>query len=115
VKITVDGETRTHRVMQVLVLNSPYYGWALPLLPDATMDDGKLDVAVFPRMGRIALIRSLISLLRTRALPQKPVRYKGAHIAMSCDEPISVHADGRLAGTLPAEFACRKGALKVFA
>ena len=115
VKITVDSETHTHRVMQVLVLNSPYYGWALPLLPDATMDDGKLDVAVFPRMGRIALIRSLISLLRTRALPQKPVRYKGARIAMSCDEPISVHADGRLAGTLPAEFACRKGALKVFA
>ncbi len=61
-KITIDGETHAHRVMQVLVLNSPYYGWALPLLPDASMEDGKLGVAVFPRMGRIALIQVLISL-----------------------------------------------------
>ena len=114
VKITIDGQTHAHRVMQVLVLNSPYYGWALPLLPDASMEDGKLDVAVFPRMGRIALLRSLVSLLRTRALPQKPVRYAGARITMTCDEPISVHADGKVAGTLPAEFTCRAGALKVF-
>ena len=114
VKITVDGQTHAHRVMQILVLNSPYYGWALPLLPDASMEDGKLDVAVFPRMGRIALLRSVIALLRTRALPQKPVRYTGARIAMTCDEPISVHADGTPAGTLPAEFTCRAGALKVF-
>ncbi len=114
VKITVDGDTRAHRVMQILVLNSPYYGWALPLLPDANMKDGKLDVAVFPRMGRIALIRSLIALLRTRALPQKPIRYSSARISMTCDEPISVHADGKLAGTLPADFICRAGALRVF-
>jgi diacylglycerol kinase family enzyme len=117
VRITIDGKTRTHRVMQILVLNSPYYAWALPLLPDASMEDGILDVAVFPRMGRFALMRSLISVLRMRALPQKPVRYRGASITMSCDDgdAITVHADGKLAGKLPAEFHCRAGALKVFA
>lgn len=112
--VTVDGEAHVHRVMQILVLNSPYYAWALPLLPDATMRDGLLDVAVFPRMGRIALIRSLVALWRLRPLPGRPVRYRGARIHMTCDDPLTVHADGTLAGVLPAEFECRKGVLAVF-
>jgi diacylglycerol kinase (ATP) len=114
VSITIDGETHTHRVMQILVLNSPYYGWALPLLPDAVMDDGILDVAVFPRMGRIALIRALIELARNNALPQRPIRYRGAKIVMTCAVPLAVHADGKVVGTLPAAFVCRRGALGVF-
>ena len=116
VRITIDGKTYAHRVMQILVLNSPYYAWALPLLPEGvSMEDGILDVAVFPRMGRLALLRSLIAVIRARQLPERPVRYRGACIAMTCEDPITVHADGRVAGTLPAEFRCRRGALKVFA
>jgi len=114
VSITIDGQTHTHRVMQILVLNSPYYGWALPLLPDAVMDDGILDVAVFPRMGRLALIRALVVLAREDALPQQPIRYRGARMRMTCAVPLSVHADGKVVGALPADFVCRKGALRVF-
>jgi YegS/Rv2252/BmrU family lipid kinase len=115
VTITIDGTPHAHRVMQILVLNSPYYGWGFPLLPDASMEDGMLDVAVFPRMGRLALIGSLVALMRDRALAQRPVRYRATRIAMTCDAAVTVHADGRVAGTLPAEFVCRRGTLKVFA
>ena len=116
VRITIDGVTHAHQAMQILVLNSPYYAWALPLLPEGvSMEDGILDVAVFPRMGRFALLRSLFAVIRARRLPQKPVRYRGSRISMSSDDPITVHSDGRLAGTLPAEFRCRRGALRVFA
>jgi diacylglycerol kinase family enzyme len=116
VHITIDGKTHSHRVMQILVLNSPYYAWALPLLPEGvSMEDGVLDVAVFARMGRIALLRSLISVIRARRLIQKPVRYRGSSISMTSDDPMTVHSDGRVAGTLPAEFTCRRGALRVFA
>jgi diacylglycerol kinase (ATP) len=115
VRITIDDKTHAHRVMQVLVVNSPFYAWALPLLPDASMIDGSLDVAVFPRMGRLALIGSLISVLRMRRLPQRPVRYKGARIAIESEAPLAIHADGTLAGVLPSEFRCRAGALRVFA
>ena len=101
--------------MQVLVLNSPFYGWALPLDPGAAMDDGVLDVAVFPRMGRIALVRALIDLMRGGVLPATPVRYRGSLITVTCDVPLAVHADGKVVGTLPATFECRKGVLRVFA
>lgn len=115
ITITIDGVSRTHRAMQLLVLNSPYYAWALPLLPDASMEDGVLDVAVFPRMGRLALLRSLVAVMRMRPLPSRPVRYRGARITITSPDAMTIHADGVLAGRLPAEITCRAGALRVFA
>lgn len=115
VSITVDGREDRQRALQVFVMNSPYYGWSLELLSQVSMTDGLLDVAVFPRMGRWALTASLFAVWRGGKLPVRPVVYRGARISISADEPVSVHADGALAGGLPADFICRKGALSVFA
>ena len=115
VTIRADGREDRHRALQVLVMNSPYYGWSLELLPDVSMTDGRLDVAVFPRMGRLALIGSFFTVWRGGKLPERPVVYRGAKILVSSDEPVAVHADGAFAGGLPAEFSCRKEALAVFA
>lgn len=114
VRVTVDGEMHRHRVMQLVVFNCPYYGWSLPLAPAARMDDGRLDVAAFPRLGRLALIRALFQLWRVRRLPVVPVRYTGREIRIASDEPLSVHADGRIAGALPVTITCRPAALRVF-
>ena len=114
VAITVDGREDRQRAMQVFVMNSPYYGWSLELLPQVSMNDGLLDVAVFPRMGRWALMASLFAVWRGGKLPVRPVVYRGARITVASDEAVAVHADGVLAGGLPAEFACRKAALSVF-
>jgi diacylglycerol kinase family enzyme len=114
VAITVDGREDRQRAMQVFVMNSPYYGWSLELLPQVSMNDGLLDVAVFPRMGRWALMASLFAVWRGGKLPVRPVVYRGARIRVASDEAVAVHADGVLAGGLPAEFACRKAALSVF-
>lgn len=115
VAITVDGREYSQRALQILVMNSPYYGFALELLPSVSMIDGLLDVVVFPRMGRWTLVRSFITVWRGGKLPTRPVAYRGARIEISSDRPVSVHADGAPAGGLPAEFVCRKGALSVFA
>lgn len=114
VAITVDGREDRRRALQVFVMNSPYYGWSLQLLPQVSMMDGLLDVAVFPRVGRWALMASLFAVWRGGTLPVRPVVHRGARIAVAADEPVAVHADGVLAGGLPAEFVCRKGALAVF-
>ena len=115
VAITVDGREDRQRALQVFVMNSPYYGWSLELLPQVSMTDGLLDVAVFPRIGRWSLMASLFAVWRGGTLPLRPVVYRGAHITIASDEAVAVHADGILAGGLPAEFVCRKGALSVFA
>jgi diacylglycerol kinase (ATP) len=115
VAITVDGEEDRQRALQILVMNSAYYGWSLQLLPQVSMTDGLLDVAVFPRLGRLALMASFVAVWRGGKLPVRPVVYRGARIRVSSDEPVAVHADGTFAGGLPAEFVCRKGELSVFA
>jgi diacylglycerol kinase (ATP) len=115
VEITVEGREDRQRALQVFVMNSPYYGWSLELLPQVSMTDGLLDVAVFPRIGRFALMASLFALWRGGKLPVRPVVYRGPHITIVSDQPVAVHADGVLAGGLPAEFVCRKAALSVFA
>jgi diacylglycerol kinase family enzyme len=115
VAITVDGREDRQRALQILVMNSPYYGFALEILPRVSMTDGMLDVAVFPRMGRWMLVRSFVTVWRGGKLPARPVAYRGARIQIASDEPVAVHADGVPAGGLPAEFVCRKGGLSVFA
>jgi diacylglycerol kinase (ATP) len=114
VAITVDGREDRQRALQVFVMNSPYYGWSLELLPQVSMTDGLLDVAVFPRIGRFALMASLFAVWRGGKLPVRPVVYRGARISVASDEAVALHADGIFAGGLPAEFVCRKAALSVF-
>ena len=114
VAITVDGREDRQRAMQVFVMNSPYYGWSLELLPQVSMTDGMLDVAVFPRMGRWALMASMFAVWRGGKLPVRPVVYRGTRITVASDDAVAVHADGAFAGGLPAEFVCRKAALSVF-
>jgi diacylglycerol kinase (ATP) len=114
VAITVDGREDRQRALQVFVMNSPYYGWSLELLPQVSMTDGMLDVAVFPHIGRWALMASLFAVWRGGKLPLRPVMYRGTRITVASDEAVAVHADGVLAGGLPAEFVCRKAALSVF-
>lgn len=114
VVVTVDGVAHAHRVMQVLVMNSAYYAWAFPILRGVSMEDGMLDVAVFPRMGRRMLLRSLVAVWGRWPVPERPVHYRGSEVTITCEEALTVHADGTLAGALPATFHCRRGALAVF-
>ena len=114
ITINIDGREARQRALQVLVMNGPYYGWSLLLLPEVTMTDGLLDVVVFPRMGRWMLMRCLITVWRGGKLPARPVIYRASRIKIASNEPVAVHADGAFAGGLPAEFVCRKGALAVF-
>ena len=115
VTINVDGREDRQRALQVYVMNGPFYGWSLELLQRVSMTDGLLDIAIFPRIGRWALLASLIAVWRGGTLPIRPLAYRGVRIAIASDDPVAVHADGAFAGGLPAEFVCRKAALSVFA
>lgn len=115
VNITVDGKSEQHRVLQILIVNSPYYGWALPIVPNADMTDGELEVAIFPLKGRIDLIGWLAKIWHT-GRPGKPPRVlRGKVIEITSAEAVPVHADGQIAGRLPVTVRCCEGALRVFA
>lgn len=113
IHVTGERDEVAFRAMQVLVLNSPYYAWSFPVA-GGSMHDGLLEVAIFPRMGRRDLVRSLVTLWREGRHEEPPIVLREREVRISADAPLAVHADGRPAGALPATFRCRAGALAVY-
>lgn len=113
-RIRIRGERGevAYRALQVLVLNSPYYTWSFPVV-GGDMHDGLLEVAIYPRMGRGALIRTLVRLAIRGSHEAPPIVLREPTVHVSAEEPLPIHADGRLVGTLPATFRCRAGAFAV--
>jgi diacylglycerol kinase family enzyme len=106
------GES-TYRAMQVLVLNSPFYTWSFPMV-GGDMHDGLLEVAIFPRMGRRALLGTLLRLWREGRHESPPIVLRERAVHIAADTALPIQADTRAAGTLPATFKCRAGALAVY-
>ena len=113
-RIEADGRVRSHRVLQVVVCNGPWYGWGFEVAPGARIDDGKLEAVVFGG-GRLAVLRELVAAAIDRDRPARGVRYLGRRISLSSREPLEVHADGQLVGPLPQTFEALPRALRVFA
>jgi diacylglycerol kinase (ATP) len=113
--IRVEGERGTvrYRALQVLVLNSPYYTWSFHIA-GGDMHDGLLEVAIFPRMGRVALLRSLMRLAREGRHETAPIVLRERVARISADAPLPIQADTKLVGTLPATFRCNAGAFAVY-
>jgi diacylglycerol kinase (ATP) len=113
--IRVEGERGevSYRALQVLVLNSPFYTWSFPMV-GGDMHDGLLEIAIFPLMGRLALLGSLVRLWREGRHIAPPIVLRERIVRIAADEPLPIQADTHLAGTLPSTFRCRAGALAVY-
>lgn len=114
VRIDADGRVHSHRVLQAVVCNGPWYGWGFEVAPGARIDDGKLELVVFGG-GRLAVLRELIAARIDRDRPARGRRYLGKKIVLSSREPLEVHADGQLVGSLPQTFEALPRALRVYA
>ena len=114
VRITVDGRVRTHRILQAVVSNGPWYGWGFEVAPGARVDDGKLDLVIFGD-NKWHVLREMIAAAIDRDRPARGRRYRGARITLSATRELSVHADGVIVGNLPQTFTVRPRALKVYA
>ena len=114
VRIDVDGRVRTHRILQAVVSNGPWYGWGFEVAPGARVDDGKLDLVVFGD-NKLRVIREMIAAAIDRDRPARGRRYRGARITLSATRELAVHADGVVIGNLPQTFVAKPQALKVYA
>ena len=88
--VEVDGNRSEHRAANVVIANSRFYGKGMAIAPDASIDDGELDVIVIEAAGRLDLIRAL------------PKVYDGAHVALDEVKVLRgtrVTVSGRYAGT----------------
>jgi diacylglycerol kinase (ATP) len=117
VRITVDGETWEDRAWLVAVGNTRYYAGGMMITPNASADDGLLDVCV---IGPVSTGRFLVDFPRV---------FRGTHLAIPRVESfrgrvvevetvgsglaLDVYASGERVGPLPARIECEAGALRL--
>ncbi len=129
ITIVLDRRALRTRALLVLVANGPYWGYSVPLAPDAKVDDGKLDVVVFRNFSKRAFLWHVLkSLLSRGAIPDpnsphgrnRPVYHPDIKIyrarrvrVFTRGRPWPVHADAQPRGHTPANIEVVPGALRV--
>jgi diacylglycerol kinase (ATP) len=114
--VRVDGDERTLGAMMVAVANAPQYGGGMKVCPDASLDDGLLDVCVVRAMPRRTFVALFPRVFTGRhvTLPLV-IMLRGQKVEIEAARPFDVYGDGERLGPLPATFSAVAGALKVAA
>lgn len=110
----LDDRVLTTRALAVSVANGPYAGLGFTVSPDASLDDGLLDVVVFSRFSRLELVRHFgtIAFGRRRDTPKTTI-YRTTRARIEGVHPLPCRADAHDLGTTPVEYVVRPAALRV--
>ncbi len=96
VEITVDdGEPRKFRARTVVIGNVGFLQGGIPLLPDARIDDGKLDVVVLaPRrfLGWLGIVWRVVT--RRKRTNDRLDRFTGSRVHLKASSPTPMQLDG---------------------
>jgi diacylglycerol kinase (ATP) len=112
--VRVDGDDHSLPAMMIAVANATSYGGGMLVAPDASVDDGALDVCVIGEMRKSSFVRSFPKVFKGRHVDHPAVRmFRGEKVEISADRPFLVYADGEFVGSTPATFTVHPGALRV--
>ena len=114
VEIRTETGTRREQIMFAAIGNTRQYGGGIKITPDASIDDGLLDLCIVHETSRAQLLKTL------------PLAYSGAHVKspfvemgrgkqfhFASEQSMAVYADGELLTRTPVSFAIAPERLKV--
>jgi len=103
--VTVDGQARPCRAVEVTVLNCAIFGRGLyPKEPVIRVDDGCLDIWIVSMRALIDYLKYFFRILTGRAAPRMARHFTArTRIAIHGARPCQVQADGDIIGTTPVE------------
>ncbi|MCT9934423.1 YegS/Rv2252/BmrU family lipid kinase [Planotetraspora sp. A-T 1434] len=112
-RITLDGEVIEQEAMLVAVANTRSYGAGMRVCPDASPDDGLLDVFVLGAMSKGEFLRTFPRVYRGSHVnhPAATVR-RARSVTLEADGVIA-YADGERVGPAPVTCVVEPGALRV--
>jgi YegS/Rv2252/BmrU family lipid kinase len=111
-----DGQRRTLSELGILAAaaNAPWYGHGMRIAPQATLDDGQLEVCFVRRVGKLHLLRLFPKVYRGTHIGLPEVEYfRAVRVRIESEVPLAVHADGESLGQTPAEVSVARRALRV--
>lgn len=112
--LVVDGVDRDLPGMMVAVGNGVSYGGGMRITPNASSEDGLLDVTVVGEVSKVEFVKTFPKVFKGTHLEHPAVTsLRGREISISADRPFEVYGDGEHLGSLPATFSVVPGALEV--
>ena len=101
-ELSVRVDDAEHRASAVIAAKGRFYAGSYVIAPQADLPEPMLDLALFQRSGRMAVLRYLCSLLVDRIAQRQDIIFLRCRDAFVCAaEPLPVQADGEIVGRLP--------------
>jgi diacylglycerol kinase (ATP) len=113
--LTLDDESKIEvETMLVTVANTPLIGLRNLLAPDASMEDGLLDIAVYPGFSKAELLNYFVKSANENPTPDGAIqRYQARKIKIKTSPKLDVAAEGIILGKGIAWIKVLPGALRV--
>jgi YegS/Rv2252/BmrU family lipid kinase len=101
--LTIDGNRHEYRGYSIAVGNSKAYGGGMLVLPQAELDDGRLDVLVSKDAPRLTFLRGVLQTFKAAHVDSPHAEFlRGEVIEVGSDRPFVIFGDGDPIGATPA-------------
>jgi diacylglycerol kinase (ATP) len=113
--LTLDGESKIEvETMLVMVSNTPVFGKNFMVAPEASLQDGLLDISVYPDFSKVELLRYYAAVMDGGSSDDGKVQHYQAHkLKLKASPKLAVMADGVELGKGMVTIKVRPGALRV--
>lgn len=113
-RVTVDSRIFEGPCLLVTVANGKQYGFGATIAPDASLNDGKLDIVLMPPANIMTMLRNSIRLYTKKPLISVThLQGKKIKIQGIGGNEAPLHIDGESAGMSPVQISVKPGALSV--
>jgi YegS/Rv2252/BmrU family lipid kinase len=116
-EVTIDGD-QPRRVTgyTVAAANSNSYGGGMLLAPEASLEDGMLDVVIVGNVSKLRFLRLLPTVFKGTHTRQPTVQIlRATEVQISADRPFTMFADGDPIAELPVAVGVIPSAVRVMA
>ena len=113
--VTIDGgEPRQFTGYTVAVANSGAYGGGMMMAPDASLEDGLLDVVLVGDTPKLRFLRLLPTVFKGEHVKQPNVEVvRGSEVEITAERPFTMYADGDPIAELPVTVRALPSAVRV--
>ncbi len=97
-----DGSRRTVTGCTIAAANSKAYGGGMYMAPDASLEDGLLDLVIINAMPKLRILALLPTVFNGSHVRRRGVEVlKAREVTIAADRPFTMYADGDPIGDLP--------------
>jgi len=114
-RAVVDGVDKEFEAMLCVVSNTGVFGGGMLVVPNASVQDGELDVLLVKKMSRLKLVAIFPKVYKGTHITDPDVElFKARNISIAA-AGMPIYSDGEYVGQAPFEATVLKGSLRVIA